>query len=168
MTTPSGLPRKALQWWGAAMGAVSQRASTADVWAAINAAAAAQGQATAGINLRGFNALRSAAVQVRNSSEALAFGSDTAPVDVTMIGRAPWGRPIGDQNAAPQYQIRFLHTTTDENGDEQSNYRTVVFTGQLPSSKSALLEQTERDAEALADKYNSEHVATSEHTIFAV
>lgn len=168
MTTPSGLPKKALQWWGVASGAVNQRASTADVWAAINSAAAAQGQDSAGITLQGFNQLRSAAVQVRNSAAALTAGQDANGIDASMIGKAPWGRPIGDQNAAPQYQLRFLHTTTDMAGNEESAYRTIVFTGQLSATKAELLAQVERDAEALADKYNTDHVATAEHTIFAV
>jgi hypothetical protein len=138
------------------------------VWAAINGAAAANGMASPGLSLRDFNQLRSAAANVRNSSEAFARGPIESAITSDMIGAPPWARSLNDQNALQQTQVRFLHTTTDGAGNLSTGYRTVMFTGPLPATKSELLDQLNEDSQALADKYNSAHVSIDNITLLGV
>lgn len=168
MTTPSGLPIRALQYWGVASGAVAARATTAEVWAAINAAAQANGQESAGLTLGDFNKLRSAAAGVRNASEYLAQGNPESVIEDAMIGSPPWARPLSEQNAAPMFQARFLHTTADDEGNESADWRTVTFSSGLPPTLDAFHTALQQDAEALADKYNSQHVDVDSITIMRV
>lgn len=162
MTTPSGIPRSALQYWGTVRGAVGQRASTADVWAAINAHAATQGRETAGITLQGFNAMRSRAVQVRNAAEALNSGLGGSQIEGHMLGNVPWQRDLNAMNAMPMYQATFTHTTANLDGEESSETRTVTFTGALPGTLDDFNTALNHDAEALADKYGTVHVGITD------
>lgn len=168
MTTPSGLPLKALQYWGAAYGAVQQRASTADVWAAINNQAGSVGSESAGVNLQTFNQLRSQAVGVRNAVESFDANTGEHAITGDQVGNVPWQRDQGTRNAAPKFQVTFLHETSDLEGNVTEQYRSVYFTGPLLMTKQELLDQIERDAEALADNYNSVHIGTSGHQVYAV
>ena len=168
MTTPSGLPTKALQFWGVASGAVADRQSTAEVWAAINTAATNMGMDSPGLSLRDFNTLRSHAASVRNASEALASGFVDSQITGEMIGTPPWARSLDERNAAPLYQARFLHDTADAEGNITSDWRTVVFSSGLPPTLSAFNDALGQDAQALADKYNTEHVGVSQVTIMAI
>lgn len=168
MTSPSGLPLKALQFWGATQGAVANRGSTADVWAAINAAAAANGMASPDLSLGDFNRLRSMAAGVRNSSEAFGRGQIGSAITSDMIGTPPWARPLGEQNALQMTQVTFLHTTTDGAGNLFNDYRSVMFTGPLPATKAELLDQLNEDSQALADKYDSAHVAIDNIALLGV
>lgn len=168
MTTPSGLPLKALQFWGTVRGTVANRGSTADVWTAINSHAANLGLEKTGLTLQSFNQLRSAAVSVRNSGEAFTDAPGGSAVTGEQIGLTPYARPLADRNATPQWLVGFTHITADDEGNESEQYRTVRFTGQLPPTKQDLLDAVEQDAEALADQYNSHHVGTSDHEVLAI
>lgn len=168
MTTPSGLPTKALQFWGVATGAVASRATTAEVWGAINDAAAAMGMSSPGLSLRDFNTLRSQAASVRNASERLDSGQFESQITGDMIGTPPWARDLAERNAAPMYQVRFKHDTADSEGFITSDWRTVVFSSGLPPTLAAFHDALDQDAQALADKYNTDHVAVSSVTILAI
>lgn len=168
MTTPSGLPTKALQYWGVARGAAAIRANTADTWAAINNYAQSQGQQSAGISLQAFNQLRSAATRVRNADEAFAAAPHETSMDPNWSSSPPWARELGLQAAVPQWQVQFDHTTQDEDGIQSTNRRTVVFTGSLPPTKGDVIDQVNQGAEALADNYGNQHVSADNFTIFRV
>src|SRR5487761_1974693 len=132
MTTPSGLPLKALQFWGTTRGAVAQRLDTAGVWAAINSHADSLGLAKAGINLQTFNQLRGAAAQVRNASDAFNSSPGGSAVTSEHIGLTPCARSLGDRNNTPQWLVGFTHVTANMEGEESEQYRVVRFTGTLP------------------------------------
>lgn len=168
MTTPSGLPTKALQYWGVAMGAAEQRANTADTWAAIRDASAQFGNDRLGLSLQDFNQLRSAATGVRNSSERLNRAPEANTIDQSMIGLTPYARSQADRNATPQWSARFLHLTTNTEGDETEEWRMVRFTGQLPTTVGELMTAVQQDAQALADKYGTEHVSFSGLALLAI
>lgn len=168
MTTPSGLPLKALQYWGTVRGAVAQRASTADVWAAINDYAANQQMTSTGVSLQDFNQLRSAAVGVRNAGERLAKAPAGNAIDSSMIGVTPYARAQTERNNTPQWSVGIYHTTSNDAGDESTDYRMVRFTGQLPATKADLELAIEQDAEALAEKYGRTHVAVESYELLAI
>lgn len=168
MTTPSGLPRKALQYWTSVYGAVNQRASTADVWAAIRNQVESVHGSSFGITLQDFNQLRSQAVAVRNSVEHFNGSPLESGLTGESIGQVPWQRDQGTRNASPIYQVRFAHTTVNEQGDESTDYRSVTFTGGLPETKQALIDAVNRDAEALADNYDTQHVSISGLQVYSI
>lgn len=168
MTTPSGLPLKALQYWGTVRGAVAQRASTADVWGAIRDMAAASGLPNLGISLQDFNQLRSAAVGVRNAGETLAKAPAEWGLNSSMIGVTPYARSLADRANTPQWSVGMYHTTADLEGNESTDYRMVRFTGQLPATKADLELALEQDAEALADKYGRTHVGIESYELLAI
>lgn len=169
MTTPSGLPRKSLQYWGSVYGAVNQRASTADVWAAIRNQVESVHGSSFGITLQDFNQLRSQAVAVRNSVEHFNGSPLESGLTGESIGNVPWQRDQGARNASPIYQVRFAHTAADKfSGEESTDYRSVTFTGGLPETKQALIDAVNRDAEALADNYDTDHVGIDNLQVYAI
>lgn len=158
MTTPSGLPRAALQYYPAARGAVGQRASTADFYQALRDAGTTFGPNAGALSFTDVNALRSAAAQERNAAERFQRAPDHYAVDASMISRAPYGRELAAQAAMPIYQVGInLTTAHTETGDETSRYVTVQFTGQLPATKAELMEQIGLDAQAYADNYGESY-----------
>lgn len=166
MTTPSGLPRAALQYYPAARGAVAQRASTADFYQALRDAGTQFGDNAGALSFTDVNTLRSAAVQERNAAERFARAPEHYPVDASMISRAPYGRELAAQAALPIYQVGINLTTADrDTGEQITRYTTVQFTGQLPGSKGDLLAQIAQDAQAYADNYEEAYAG---HTVVEV
>lgn len=168
MTTPSGIPIRSLQYWGTVSGTVNQRGSTADVWQGIKDAAAANGLDAPGLSLGDFNRLRSAAVGVRNANEAFNRLAPADSLQAPQIAMAPWARSLAEQDALGKFQVRFLHTSTDAEGNESSAYKFTVFTGALPATKGDLLNVVDQAGQAMADEYETEFVGTSDITIFRV
>lgn len=168
MTTPSGLPQRDLQYWGTIRGGVAQRESTAQLWGRINDVATTLGMPSAGLSLNSFNQMRSSAAGIRNSSERLAAAPGEYALDAQFIGSTPYARSLQAQADAPQWRVGFQHTTTNEAGDETTDYRSVRFTGQLPATLDDLHRVLGQDAEALADKYGTYHVGYDSVEILAI
>lgn len=168
MTAPGGLPLKALQFYGAARGAVAQRASTADFYAALQAAAVGFGQETHGLDFKTVTQLRSAAVSVRNASEAFDRAPGGSVILAEHIGVEPYARSLADRNAMPLYQIGINLTTIDLEGNETTDYRRIQFTGQLNLTKNDLLTLVQQDAEALAQVYGVEYAGHDVLELLAV
>lgn len=157
MTTPSGLPRYALAFFGAARGAVAQRVNTAGFYQALRDAGATIGTNAGGLSFQDVNSLRSAAAQVRNAQATFDRAPSEYAIDATMIGRVPYGRSLDEQNAQPMFTIGInLHTMSTE-GEVTTDYRAIRFTGQLPATKADLESLISQDAEALADTYNAQY-----------
>lgn len=169
MTTPSGLPIRALQFFGAARGAVNQRVSTRDFYAALNAAATQFGLESHGLTFQNVNQLRSAAASVRNAAEALARAPETNAISAQEIGVTPYARSQADRNAMPIYHVGINLTTSDmQTGETTTDYRRVRFTGQLPATKGELMRFLAQDAEALAETYGNDYVGHQLVEILAV
>lgn len=168
MTTPSGLPTRALQFYGAARGAVAGRVSTADFYAALNNAAAAFGQEGHGLSFQEVNQLRSAAVGVRNAAERFQRVPEANAIDARMISVPPYARSLDDRNAQPIYNVGINLHTTDDEGNVTSSYRTVRFTGLMNYTKADLLTLVQQDAEALAETYGTEYAGHDVLELLAV
>lgn len=154
MTTPSGLPLSALQFWGAARGAVAGRASTAEFFQALRDAADQFGGATSVPDFRTANQLRSAAASVRNAGEAFQRSPGSNVIDAAQIGRVPYGRDLSAQASMPLYHVGVELTTFDvETYRYNTDYRTVQFAGTMVMTKDELLAAVGQDAEALAETY---------------
>lgn len=159
MTTPSGLPLSALQYWGVARGSVAARASTAEFYSALQEAAAQFGPDVRIPDFATVNQLRSAAVSVRNAQEQFQRMPDSNAIDASQIGRVPYGRSLDAQAAMPIYHVGVNITTSDrKTGAESTDYRVVQFTGTLPETKDELLRLVGQDAEELANTYGVDYL----------
>lgn len=168
MTTPSGIPRASLQWLGAARGAASNRASTADFYQALRDAGALIGKNQGGLTFGEVNQLRSAAASLRNAQERFQRAPDGDALDASHIGQAPYGRSLDKQAAMPIYNVGITLNTITNEGDDRSRYTTITFTGQLPPTKAELLLQVEQDARAYADQYEEEYAGHDIVEILAI
>lgn len=159
MTTPSGFPRSALQWFGAARGAVADRVNTGGFYQALRDAGATFGAAQGGLSFGDVNQLRSSAAALRNAQEAFQRAPDGSGLDASHIGVTPYARSLADRNAVPIFHVGINLTTADmSTGQTSTDYRIVQFTGSLPSTKGELMEQLANDAQGLADTYGATYV----------
>lgn len=159
--------RRALTYWGSIQSSVSERASTAQVWDAIRGAAAELGLDSPGVTVQGVNVLRGYAAAGRNSMEALSKAPDTAGIESRYVSAAPWGRSDREQNAVSRYQVRFEHVTLNE-GQETTNWRTLMLTGDMPATVGDLRQAVDDAGNELADDYDLEHVGIGPIQILSV
>ena len=140
--------KSALVYWGEIQAAVSQKATTADVWAAIRGAAAEAGLTSPGVTLQGVNEVRSAAAQIRNSGTALGQSRDVAErtglaqtIDSSMMAVAPWSRDPQVLQTLSDYTVRFQMQTVDANGQTQTTWLTNLYPGgTLPATVGELVD----------------------------
>ncbi len=149
--------QKLLAYWGNIQSAVASRASTAELWSTVQAAAAADNYSIAGATAIDMGQLRALAAGNRNAMEAFGRAGQDATITDTMLGSELYARFSTAANPEPQYFVRFEHLIT-ENGQQTTVWRTDVFRGLLPPTKGQLLEQLNADAQGLADEYNQAHI----------
>lgn len=158
---------RALQYWGVIESATLAGSGTADLWQRINDQATALGYESAGVSAKDISALRSRAVGIRNARDALGNLGESDLITGSQIGQAPWARDSRAQNTVPMWQARFEHTFTDE-GVEKTEWRTSVFTGQIPRSRAELLDALNEDAAGLADSYGTENGGVGDFFLLAI
>jgi len=159
--------RKLLAYWGTIQSAVSQRVSTADLWAAVRDAADAEGVSLKGSTAIDMGRLRSIAGSMRNAQEQLQQGRPDQVITGSMIATDLSARPLQDQLLAPSWIVRFEHDVT-VNGELQTLWRSSVFESSLPPTIGDLRSSVEADAVALADDYDVTHVGVGRMQISAV
>ena len=163
--TPGQL--KLMPLWGSIEHAVSQRASTADIWQAIRGAAAQGNVDISGANAIDLGGLRSISAQIRNAAANLASATAGASIESSMVAQAPWARRQVLQNALGIYQVRYQHSVI-EDGEAKTAWRTSVFDGGLPPTVEGLMAAITEDAIAIADAHGTKHVAAANPQILAV
>lgn len=159
--------RKLLLYWGNIQQSVSARASTADLWANVKAAAAAEGTSLAGVRMTDMNRLRSVAAGMRSAMENLTAGRIDSVITSSMIATDLSARSAQDQLAAPKFIVRFEHDIS-VGGQLQTVWRSSVFEGFLPGAKGDLLSAVNQDAVALAEDYDVTHLGVGRVQISAV
>lgn len=164
MPNPLGVADKALFYWGDIESGTLSGESTADIWARIRARAETMGLDRPGITAQDVSKIRAAAGQVRAAGTRLGSAPDEESLISRYVGLAPWSRPLEERNTHGMWQVRFEHTVSGDNGDE-TNWRTVMFKGQLPNTIGELRAQIEQDAQALADKYGVDHLGVGTMSI---
>ena len=167
MTTPNPGDRRYLMWYGTVEAAARDRATTADLWSRLRDHAESLGLSGPGLTIGQVNQLRGLASGVINAERNLGRAQPEYGIDSGMIAGAPWARDLAERDALPMFQVRFEHQVIVD-GVPQSEWRTVMYRGQLPSSVGALQEDIEGDAQEMADNYGQEHVGVGTITILAV
>jgi hypothetical protein len=168
MTSLTPNQTAALAYWGNIENAVSQRLGTADLWSAIRAASGTEPGTPIGFNAADLSVLRGMAASIRNAATNLEAARGDYTVTADMVGRAPWARSQAEMNTLPIWQVRFQHTTTDVSGNELTDWRTSVFTGQIPDTVGGILDAVDQDALGIAEDYGRQHVSVGSLQIIAV
>lgn len=140
--------KAALVYWGEIQAGVTQRATTADIWAAIRGAAAEAGLDRPGVTLQGVNEVRSAAAQIRNSGAVLGKAREVSDrtglaqgIDSSMMSVAPWSRDPQVLQTLSDYTVRFQIQTVDANGETQTTWLTNLYPGgTLPATVGELVD----------------------------
>jgi len=112
--------------WGTIQSAVSERATTAQLWQSIK-------DSPYEGTFQQVNALRSIAVQIRGAAENYAAAGPDQAIDSTMIASPPWARTGEQQRARQQYQIVVPYTAPGRPQDEISGWITT-WTTALPAT----------------------------------
>lgn len=140
--------RSAMAYWGTIQAAVTQRASTAEIWDAVKAAQAAEPGGGGSVTLQGLNELRSVAAQLRNGSEKLAAARATEQnsglsqgITGQMMAVAPWSQDQQVLSTLADYQVRFEAQFTTPLGAQASVVLTALFpNGALPATVGDLID----------------------------
>jgi len=146
-----------MAWWGVIQGAVTERASTAQIWEAIRGFAAESGTSWPPNMLQEVNRMRSQAAGLRNASERLGRAADTDALTGDMLAPLPYARPATEQELARQFHVRVGYTATK--GDEtERSYITLAYSGQLPATVGELYADAQAVTAATVDTYGGELV----------
>lgn len=137
-----------MAYWGTIQAAVSQRASTADIWDAIKAAAAAEPGGGQLPTLQAVNELRGAAAGLRNSADTFGAARDleessglSQGITSGMMAVAPWSSDQQVLTTLADYQVRFEAQFTTPLGDPASVILTAKYpNGQLPATVGDLID----------------------------
>lgn len=167
MTSPSPGERKALFYFGVVEAGTIAGENTAQIWQRIRDAAAAQGLSSPGITIQQVNQLRASANLIKAATGRLGKGYGPSPIEGSMIGEAPWARPLNQRQATQMWQARFEHTFI-EGGEQSTHWRTVTFTNELPGSVEEFNQAIFDDAAGMADAYGIEHVGIGSISLLAV
>lgn len=150
------------------LGAIQEGAAahdtTADLWARVSTAAAAQGFDISGANAIDLGQLRSWAATNAYAAEALNSAGATQTIDASMIGSELYTSAGTIEGQQALYNVRFLQTVV-ENGVELDLWRTSQIRGLLPPTKDQLQQLMDSDAQQLADEYNQTHVGIGSITV---
>lgn len=164
--TPS--QTRALGFWGVIEHATAQRLPTAELWRALrDAAGAAEGEPL-GFGAADVSVIRGYANRIATSAAAFNTSDPGVAVDASMVAQAPWARPPDVQNAAPRYQVRYLANTLDPSGNPAQEWRTSMFSGQLPTTVQGVLDAVEQDAIGVAAEYGHSLLGVDSLQLLAV
>ncbi len=137
-----------LPFWGNIQSAVSQHVGTAELWAAVRDAAAAEGVELRGISATDMSALRGLAAGQRNASTNLLRAGPGDVITGPMISQDLSSRGLADQALAPSWIVRF-EQDLNFSGELMTVWRSSVFEGSLPLTVNDLRNQLDQDAEQL-------------------
>lgn len=143
-----------MEFFGSIQGAVSSRASTADVWQAIRSQSTATGRPIPEGAFLAVNQLRSIAVGIRRAAENLQGAGGIGTLTSDMISMAPYQRPEAAQVAGPAWEAKFLNTLVID-GLEESTWSTTYFYGSLPATVDELVNAIQADASLMASHYGN-------------
>lgn len=148
--------QKLLAYWGTIQAAVSERAGTAELWAAVRDAAASEGMPLQGVSAADMSVLRGIAGRQRTAMETLAGAAPGDAITGAMIAPELGSDGVVQLGEVPAWNVRFLHYT-EADGEPSLTWRTDVFKGYLPPTKQELQDQLNQDAANMAADYGESH-----------
>ena len=141
--------KRLLPYWGIIQSAVTQRASTADLWEAVRADARREGAILSGVSATDMGSLRSIVARQRNATESFGRLLPQQAVTSDHIAQDISSRSLDAQALAPAWRVRFEHDITVD-GQLQTVWRSSLFEGSLPATAGSLRSAIEADAEQMA------------------
>jgi hypothetical protein len=156
------------RWWTLAEAEAYAGTSATDTIAIAQATAANAGESVAFSEYSAIAALYGFAARMSNAAGALQAAPDTAPIDATMIGVPPWGRPDQEMATTPVWHAIYNFSYIDQAGQMQTDHRTSVFEMTLPDTVGELSDSVIADAQDLADKYSVQFVSADLQELHAV
>jgi len=168
--------RAALAYWGTIQAGVTQRASTADLWAAIRGAAASEPGGAPLPTIQGVNEVRAAAARIRNASESFGAARDFSErygvaqgITADMMSTAPWSREQQSLQTLADYQVRFEAQMTSPLGVQFTQTLTALFpNGTLPATTGELIDALSSFAPASGSLGDGEFNGVGDVSILAV
>jgi hypothetical protein len=151
MADPSAGMAKPMAWWGTIQAAVGERASTAEVWSAIQARSAELGLATPPGMFQAVNEIRAQAAELRNASSRLAAADPAEAITGRFLAPLPYGA-IGPAAGPRLFDVRVNYTAVGPTG-EVSDYITLRYTGGLPPTVGELRDEAQLATESLVEGY---------------
>lgn len=139
--------------WGTIQRAVSERAGTAAVFAAVHEVADELGMDKPPGLWRAVNELRSVAAQIRNGGEAFARASNESPFLPSMAAEDINARNLEDQALFPEYLVRFSMTHELPTGEVETIWRTTRQTWTPDLTVGEVRDKVSEAAEGLANEY---------------
>lgn len=162
-----GVNSKLLYFWGDILAATQQRKQTYEIWNDIKSRAQQEGIDLSGVTIFDMNKLRGLATSIRNAQENFARAADDAVISPSMVSFNVNSRGLDEIATSPIYQIRFQQTVL-ENGEEQTYWRTIQYTVDIPITKGMLMDEITAGAMTMAADYNVEHLGISDIQISLV
>jgi hypothetical protein len=103
-----------------------------------------------------------------NAGTYFQSGTDQQSISGGMISTPPYARDLQEQNTYPLYHVKFEYTYLDSAGNQQTTYKTSVFSDALPDTIGELTSAVLDDAEAMAAKYGHTLLQVTPTNILAV
>jgi hypothetical protein len=147
MAGPWTGPTGPLAWFGSILSSAFQRATTAQVWANLQEAAAQTGQLVEGLTIFDVNQMRAIAGGVVSATEALNRANPDFAITSEYIATPPVTATGGGTGLPEEYMVRFNYTGTLVNGEEVSGTSTIYLTEGLPETVGELQVLVEQEAQ---------------------
>lgn len=157
MTDGPGRVTVPLAFWGVVQGQVAQRASTADLWAAIEARATELGVPLPAGMFQAVNELRSAGVQLRESSARLSGAPGENAITSDYIASLPYG-PSRAPAAPRTFDVRVNYTSVKAGEPNEGYIRLLYDSASLPGTVGELRAEAFDVASALVESYGESFV----------
>jgi hypothetical protein len=154
--------------WGTIQAQSSQRASTAEVFAAVKQIAEDLGMDTPPGMFRAVNEMRSLAVQMRNAGQAFNRASPEARLTASLAPPDINARALADRNIFPEYLARFEMTHRTAEGELVTITRSMRDTWQPGLTVGDVTSTVAEVALGLANDYGIDLQSTSIIGIVAV
>lgn len=156
------------RYWPQIYGSAAGHVTTADMFDRITQRAEDLGLPSVGVGAQVISTLRSFASRMVASAERLNASDPSLPINASMLAEPPWSRSTVEQSTMPVYNVGFLHTVQNDEGETLSVWQTMVFTGGLPSTVGELQEQVAAEAQRLASEATGDSKGTPRGTSLGV
>lgn len=139
-------------FWGSVLLSARVHATTAEVWTAIRDYARTYGVDVPPDMFAQVNRMRTLAVGLRNSGEALASARPSDAITSNMIGQQLYARSLSEQALAPAFHVRFTLDAMGPDGPVSGWYN-LEYDGSLPPTVGDLYADLDTYAATLGESY---------------